>query len=41
MWALDVGGLVWEGDTGYHSINEALQAVETGLATWMRQQSID
>ena len=39
--ALDVGGLVWEGDTVYHSVDEALDALETGLATWMRQQSID
>jgi hypothetical protein len=39
--ALDVGGLVWEGDSRYHSVDEALQALETGLATWMRQQSIE
>jgi hypothetical protein len=39
--AVDVGGPVWEGDSRYQSIDEALQALETGLATWMPQQSID
>jgi hypothetical protein len=32
---------VWEGDTVYHSVDEALDALETGLAMWMRQQGID
>jgi hypothetical protein len=36
-----VGGLVWEGDSRYQSIDDALQALETGLAEWMQQQSID
>jgi hypothetical protein len=39
--ALDVGGLVWEGDSRYQSIDDALQALEAGLAEWMQQQSID
>ena len=39
--ALDVGGLVWEGDSSYQSLNDALQDLETGLASWMRQQGIE
>jgi len=39
--ALDVGGLVWEGDSSYQSVDDALQDLETGLAEWMRQQAID
>ena len=39
--AIDVGGLVWEGDSRYQSVDDALQALETGLAEWMRQHSID
>lgn len=38
--ALDVGGLVGEGDSSYPSVDEALQDWETGLAEWIRQQGI-
>ena len=39
--ALDMGGMVWEGDSSYRSVDDALHAVEAGLAAWMRQQGID
>lgn len=31
--ALDIGGMVWEGESSYASVDEALRALETGLAT--------
>lgn len=39
--ALDIGGMVWEGERGYPSVDEALRALEAALAAWMRQQSLD
>jgi hypothetical protein len=39
--ALDLGGMVWEGDARYQSVDDALRALETGLAQWMKQQSIE
>lgn len=39
--ALDLGGTVWEGEPAYPSLDEALRALETGLAAWMRRQGID
>lgn len=38
--ALDLGGMVWEGGSSYPSVDDALQALETGLVEWMRQQGI-
>ena len=35
--ALDVGGMVWEGSDSYETLDEAMQALEAGLAEWMRQ----
>lgn len=32
--AVNQGGLVWEGKTHYAPIDEALQALETGIAAW-------
>lgn len=39
--ALDIGGMVWEGENSYRSIDDAFQALDAGLAEWMRQQRID
>ena len=36
--ALDEGGLVWQGDTTYATLDEALRDLEEGLAGWMREQ---
>lgn len=32
--ALDDGGMVWEGKTKYRTLEEAFQALDTGLAEW-------
>jgi hypothetical protein len=32
--AVNMGGLVWEGETHYATMDEALQALEAGVATW-------
>jgi hypothetical protein len=36
--ALDMGGLVWEGDEGYARLDDALQAADAAPATWLREQ---
>ncbi len=36
--ALDIGGMVWEGAEEYGSLDEALEALEAGIATWMEEQ---
>ena len=35
--ALDIGGLVWEGNTEYATLDEALQALEAGIAGWLKE----
>jgi len=35
--ALDEGGMVWEGSDDYETLDAAMQALETGLAEWMKQ----
>lgn len=35
--ALDIGGMIWEGKHRYTALDEALQALEAGLAEWMQQ----
>lgn len=34
---LDEGGMVWESDENYETMDEAMQALETGLADWMKE----
>lgn len=36
--ALDEGGLVWEGEGPYPSLDAALQALEAGIIEWLREQ---
>ena len=36
--ALDEGGLVWEGQEDYATLDDALQDLEAGLVAWMREQ---
>jgi hypothetical protein len=36
--ALDIGGMVWEGDTTYPSLDAALQALEDALERTLREQ---
>ena len=38
--ALDEGGLVWEGQEDYATLDDALQDLEVGLAAWMREQHL-
>ena len=35
--AFDEGGTVWEGAEEYETVDEALQALEKGLAAWMEE----
>src|SRR5205823_3632229 len=35
---LDDGGLIWESQKQYKTVDEALQALETELTQWMHQQ---
>ncbi len=35
--AIDEGGLIWEGNNRHQTIDEALRALDTGLAEWIRQ----
>jgi hypothetical protein len=37
--ALDIGGLVWEGDDQYATLDEALQALDAGIAAWVEENS--
>ena len=36
--AVNGGGMVWEGQHQYPSVDAALQALEMGLAAWYRDQ---
>jgi hypothetical protein len=36
--ALDPGGMVWEGEYRYASLDDALAALETALAAFIREQ---
>ena len=38
--ALDAGGLVWESQEDYATLDDAWQDLEAGLATWMREQHL-
>ncbi len=38
--ALDAGGMVWEGQAYYVTLDDALHALEAGLAAWMREQHL-
>ena len=35
--ALDEGGLIWESSDDHETVDEALQALEKGLAAWMEE----
>ena len=36
--ALDEGGDVWRGKKNYKTLDEAFQALEEGIAKWMREE---
>jgi hypothetical protein len=35
--ALDEGGVVWEGDHAYPTLDQAVEALETALERWMQE----
>jgi hypothetical protein len=35
--ALDEGGQVWEGKRKYRSLEEVLQALDQGIADWLKE----
>lgn len=35
--ALDPGGMIWEGEAEYRSLDEALQALDEGIGAWLRE----
>jgi hypothetical protein len=38
--ALDLGGMVWEGESSYATIDDALQALDAGIAVWMEENGL-
>jgi hypothetical protein len=38
--AMDAGGMVWEGQEHYATLDDALQDLEAGLTAWMREQHL-
>jgi hypothetical protein len=36
--ALDVGGLIWEGEATYPTLDDALGALDAALRQWLREQ---
>ncbi len=34
---LDIGGLVWEGEEEYETVEEALSAAEAGISVWLKE----
>lgn len=41
IWALDEGGVVWEGEESYQSVDAAFQDAERGIAAWMKENLDD
>jgi hypothetical protein len=39
--ALNEGGMIWEGTEEYGSLDEALRAMDEGIATWLEEQLPD
>ena len=38
---LDVGGMIWESEEDYDSVDAALQAAEAVVAAWFKEQGIE
>lgn len=34
---LDIGGMIWEGDTQYPTVHAALQALDAAIAEWLAE----
>ena len=39
--AIDPGGMVWEGEDAYKTLDEAWQDLEAGLGKWMRKEGVE
>ena len=39
--AINPGGIVWEGENQYKSLDEAFQDLERGLGEWMLKEAIE
>jgi hypothetical protein len=35
VWALDIGGIVWDGEAEYPTLDAALHALDAGIAAWL------
>jgi hypothetical protein len=35
--ALDIGGMVWEGESEYPTLDVALRALDAGIAAWLEE----
>jgi hypothetical protein len=35
--ALNIGGMIWEGQYQYASVEDAMQDLEVGISTWMEE----
>ena len=38
-WALDAGGLVWDGQERYGSVDEMLRDLDAGIAQWLAENA--
>ena len=38
--ALDIGGMIWEGEHAYESVDAALRALDEGIAKWVRANGL-
>ena len=38
---LDTGGLIWESEEDYDSLDTALQEAEAAIAAWFKEQGIE
>jgi len=37
---LDIGGMVWEGEEDYATVDEALEAAEAAIANWFDENAL-
>lgn len=37
IWALNEGGVIWEGEDSYRTLDEAFRDAEKGIAAWLKE----
>jgi hypothetical protein len=37
---LDIGGMIWEGETSYPTLDDALAAADAAIKQWLREQNM-